>query len=301
MKTLSIIFSIILLSLIKSSLAQDIIETKSGDKIRSKVVHVGDTDIKYKKHDNIMGPMLTIAKLDVVVINFANGTIKRFVELPKPVNKMLQPENYKVNNSNKSVVWEYLFDPEPVFNGATIFYYGLNISHMAMIDPVRMEQDALLRSYLPLWHDKFNSVITDELLKRGMRTTKVEMKNIKTQFTHEAIGSDWIKSNSQGLAINDVITIVEVFGETIELQEGVGLLFISDIFDKPKNTAHLITVFFDAMTKEILWASKVKGVANDKDLVKKWGLGMVQAYQQFRLEVYEYEYKKYIKTKYNSK
>lgn len=295
-----IVFTIVIISSVHFSFAQDIIETKSGVKIKAKVVDIGPIEIKYKSYDNLTGPMQTLDKQYIIAITFANGTIKRFTELPKPIDKMVQPEKFRTGNNDKSVLWEYQFDTNNIFSGTTIYYYGLDMSHLVLINADKVNQEQSLRHYLPSWHQKFDEVITIDLIKRGLQTTKVVLKNENVQFTHELVITDWIKDGWNGLSIEEVIIIVDEFCNTIEEKEGVGFLFILDNYNKPKNKVRAICTFFDLASGEVLWASKVEGDAGDKDMVKHWGFGMVRMYHNFRLAVYETEYKNYRKGKYSN-
>lgn len=58
--------------------AQDIIVHKNGNTILSKVVEIGATEVKYKKFSNLNGPTYTIAKAEILVINYENGEKENF-------------------------------------------------------------------------------------------------------------------------------------------------------------------------------------------------------------------------------
>ncbi|MBI3518998.1 MAG: hypothetical protein HY062_06530 [Bacteroidetes bacterium] len=53
---------------------QDILYTTSGNKIQAKVTEINLRDIKYKDFNNLEGPTYVIAKMDIVIIQYANGT-----------------------------------------------------------------------------------------------------------------------------------------------------------------------------------------------------------------------------------
>lgn len=53
--------------------AQDVIVKKDGSTILSKVLEVGQEEIKYKKHDNLEGPTYIIQKSELQAINYQNG------------------------------------------------------------------------------------------------------------------------------------------------------------------------------------------------------------------------------------
>jgi len=54
--------------------SQDLIIKKNGDEIKSKVLEVNLSIIKYKKYDNLNGPTFEIKKADVFIIKYENGT-----------------------------------------------------------------------------------------------------------------------------------------------------------------------------------------------------------------------------------
>ena len=54
--------------------SQDLIIKKNGDEIKSKVLEVNLSIIKYKKNDNLNGPTFEIKKSEVFIIKYENGT-----------------------------------------------------------------------------------------------------------------------------------------------------------------------------------------------------------------------------------
>src|SRR5438105_2065164 len=71
MKTSGII--IIAMLLTANVYSQDNIYTKKGDVIPAKVLEIGQDDIKYKKESNPDGPLYTLSKSDVTLIEYKNG------------------------------------------------------------------------------------------------------------------------------------------------------------------------------------------------------------------------------------
>lgn len=62
-----------------SALAEDIIVMKDGDIIKSQVLEISQSEIKYKKQSNLNGPTYTINKSDVLSITYDNGEQEKFV------------------------------------------------------------------------------------------------------------------------------------------------------------------------------------------------------------------------------
>lgn len=54
--------------------AQDVLYTTGGNKIQAKVTELNPTDIKYKDFSNLDGPTYVIARNEIVLIQFSDGT-----------------------------------------------------------------------------------------------------------------------------------------------------------------------------------------------------------------------------------
>lgn len=68
--------------------AQDLITKKSGEDIKSKVLEVSTSEIKFKKYENLNGPIFTLLKSDVLLIIYENGTKDVFNEVNMPNDKV---------------------------------------------------------------------------------------------------------------------------------------------------------------------------------------------------------------------
>ena len=75
---------IFLMASLLSISAQDVIILRNGDKINAKVMEISPTEIKYKRFDNLDGPLVIIYTADVLAIQYENGTIERIIKLPAP-------------------------------------------------------------------------------------------------------------------------------------------------------------------------------------------------------------------------
>jgi hypothetical protein len=82
--------------------SQDLITLKSGEQIRSKILEISPTDIRYKKFDNQSGPVYVVVKSDVADILYENGTRDVFSQAqPKqePVISDKPSENVVTHNN----------------------------------------------------------------------------------------------------------------------------------------------------------------------------------------------------------
>lgn len=76
-------------------LSQDIMVLKNSDEIKSRVIEITDLTVKYKKWENVNGPLYSINKNTILFIRYENGTKEVFANSVEPV-----PE---IDNTNKPV------------------------------------------------------------------------------------------------------------------------------------------------------------------------------------------------------
>jgi hypothetical protein len=56
---------------------------RSSENILVKVIEVGTSEVKYKKIDNLNGPIFSILKSDLLIIKYENGTKDDFSSIKK--------------------------------------------------------------------------------------------------------------------------------------------------------------------------------------------------------------------------
>ncbi len=79
MKHLILLFCL-LNSAIPSVDAQDLITKKTGEDIRAIVLEVGISEVRYRNYDNQGGPVYVLAKKDILLIRYQNGSKDIFPE-----------------------------------------------------------------------------------------------------------------------------------------------------------------------------------------------------------------------------
>lgn len=101
--------------------SQDIILLKNGDSIRSKIMEVGESEVKYKKFDNQNGPVYLSAKSDISQIYYENGTKDTFS------SEQLNIGTPKENPISETVVETAKVTPSPVAENKSKFLIGFNL------------------------------------------------------------------------------------------------------------------------------------------------------------------------------
>ncbi|GHA64785.1 hypothetical protein [Pontibacter akesuensis] len=103
MKKLLLLLAMLLPCL--ASQAQDLLIKRNGDEIQVKVREISPDVIKYQRFDNLEGPMISIAKADVFMIKYENGTKEVFNQTARPTS---QPAAQPMSTSQPSYYQENL-------------------------------------------------------------------------------------------------------------------------------------------------------------------------------------------------
>lgn len=62
--------------------AQDVLIKRNGEELVVKVLEISLHEVKYKRYDNLEGPTISIAKTEVFMIKYENGTKTTFTDSP---------------------------------------------------------------------------------------------------------------------------------------------------------------------------------------------------------------------------
>ena len=89
-----------------TAFSQDIIVKKDGSIIKSKVIELNSTEIKYKKISNIDGPTYVLEKSEILSINYENGEVETFSVSNSNKNNQVE-QQVKVASDNQSLISAY--------------------------------------------------------------------------------------------------------------------------------------------------------------------------------------------------
>ena len=111
MKKTSIFFTLFLaITICNNTFAQDIIVLKNGDIIKTKVLEIGSTEIKYKKYTNIDGPIYSKLISEILAINYENGTKDTFDNNQNENTIEINEKRAKVSSDNTQLIYKYSTD-----------------------------------------------------------------------------------------------------------------------------------------------------------------------------------------------
>lgn len=106
--------------------SQDVITLKNGEEIRAKVTEIETYVIKYKKFENLTGPVYSIEKAKVFTIKYENGT----KDVISPI------ENTTINNQNSS-------SGELVYRGGKIYKENVKLRASEVKSTMAINPEAL--------------------------------------------------------------------------------------------------------------------------------------------------------------
>jgi hypothetical protein len=75
-----------------------------GENMLVKVIEVGTTEVKYKKLDNINGPVFSILKSDLLIIKYENGTKDDLSSIKKLEGKIVRIEDLFIQGQNDAIL-----------------------------------------------------------------------------------------------------------------------------------------------------------------------------------------------------
>jgi hypothetical protein len=82
--------------------AQDIIILKTGDEIKSSVIEIGTDAIKYRKYENLSGPVYNLETSKIFMIKYKNGSKDVFDTVTKTQKKVSPANETKVPRTPSS-------------------------------------------------------------------------------------------------------------------------------------------------------------------------------------------------------
>ena len=114
--------------------SQDVLTKKTGDDIKAKVLEVTTTEVKYKKFDNLNGPIFSILKSELLLIRYENGSKDVFNENKKSEEKIV---------SIKDLYFEGESDANKFYKGykgagSTVLVTGLLLSPLVGLIPAAL-------------------------------------------------------------------------------------------------------------------------------------------------------------------
>jgi hypothetical protein len=113
MKQFSLLRMTVLLMFGFASQAQDILTFKNGNDLKVKVQEITPQEIKYKRYDNLNGPVITILRNSATAVLYENGTLENLAEdVAQAATPMVEKEGYKVGDLVSLIYYDQKYEGE---------------------------------------------------------------------------------------------------------------------------------------------------------------------------------------------
>lgn len=101
------------------SLSQDLITLKNGEDIKAKILKIGLNEVEYKRFDNLDGPLIVVAKSDILIIRYENGEKEIFQK-----ENLRGSENKTLNFDNRDWTLQAQQDAQKYYRGYRKHFAG---------------------------------------------------------------------------------------------------------------------------------------------------------------------------------
>ena len=123
-----IILLLMVLVLHANAFCQDIIVKRNNETIKAKIIEVNQNDIKFRRWDNLDGPVYIIQKSDIASIVYQNGEAESFMSVEK------KPSS-NTKESQDIDVYEVIGNPNVLFKGECVHFAKNEYSSTSVYNP----------------------------------------------------------------------------------------------------------------------------------------------------------------------
>lgn len=139
--------SIVCLFTALSSFAQDKLYKQNGDMLQVKITEVSDRTIRYKRSDNLEGPVYSINRNEVSKIQYENGSIEYYNSNgrhARPGSRMMAEENGNGSHKNRPSYGNNILSFAPVqFTNTSVTGLGLHYERI-------LDRRGIFSLYIPV-------------------------------------------------------------------------------------------------------------------------------------------------------
>ena len=126
------IAAVLLLFAMNRAYGQDTIVKTDGNEIKAKVEEVMDTEIKYRKYDNLSGPVYTIKKSDIFMVKYENGSKDVFDNQQTETTPSVEKAGTSVSPGVPATI--YFYRPPKFIGAANEIIVGTIVPDAVIVD-----------------------------------------------------------------------------------------------------------------------------------------------------------------------
>ncbi|MBI4648260.1 MAG: hypothetical protein HY738_17170 [Bacteroidia bacterium] len=176
-----------------------------------------------------------------------------------------------------------------IFTAAEIYWFGLDFSQLKCIGDGFSDAYDIKNKFFSEWN---KLVITEGErynFKKALRKNSVPFDISMIEKVNSQVNADKLVLYSTiGIKELDQTTVEELVKKyTLPINEGIGLVFIIDSFDKTKVTGTMYVTFFDLATKKVLLTEKMEGKAVGVGFRNFWAGTVYSVLKEITLTKYD--------------
>lgn len=180
---------------------------------------------------------------------------------------------------------EHRFDMKTYIQAQKIVWYGWDFSKSRMQDINKFQDAGLIQGqFIPAISERLNKRITPELIHRNLDKDSLTVDLISVQDLYTSMNyKEFITSKNYVFPIDSVRSLIKSY--KLPQNEGVGFVIIIEFMYKYDRSDRYVTgyvTFFDIKSREVLWATKMKGLPGSKyGFAMYWIEGIKELYDYF--------------------
>jgi hypothetical protein len=168
-----------------------------------------------------------------------------------------------------------------IFSVATIYYYGVDFSHVRINDaPKVIKNNAYSPVYPPAWIAYVEKEMPPmDYVKKALKKKNLVYKQDEIREVSINVSPEFIIAQPWSFPADTVQNAIRKYA--LSQQEGTGLVLIAECFSKPLEQATTWVVFFDLKSRDILWAVKTNGDCKHMGYTAHWASGVIDGFKDF--------------------
>jgi hypothetical protein len=131
-KRASLITATLVLFAGNKAIGQDTIVIRNGDEIRAKVEEVQVTEIKYRKYENLTGPLYSIKKSEIFMVKYENGSKDVFDNQQTETTPSVEKAGTSVSPNVPATI--YFYRPPKFIGAANEIIVGTIVPDAVIVD-----------------------------------------------------------------------------------------------------------------------------------------------------------------------
>lgn len=279
-RLLTVILSVVVI--ISATSAQDVksdnIILKSGDEISALVKEITPSEVKYVNADNLDGPLIVLAKQDVFMIQYSNGT-KEVIGTAHTSESTSAPisnnssgrvvNSYKGRTYDNPSAEEYTID-DLYDQDARKVYYGIDFALVRLVGSSGFKDPAhIVDNY-------FSSINQKIVIERDKYDFSKVFWSKNYDIDLEMLADLNRSLNPYEIVINSSYSVNDeqikelVANYNPKNQEGIGLAIVMETWNKFNENAIMYFTFFDIKTRKVIKIDRKVGRASGFGIRNYW-------------------------------